>query len=209
MTQQLEAGRYFDKSGAKTLFYLEQEAFEGSFWVRDMLLDLSHHSKWNADHSRRAGSIGGSLAVYCNFSHEDTTDIIRAGYLHDIGKLKIPERILDSSTLSPEEFEGVKAHPRVGFEMVKGEDMNVAQILVAHHEFFQQDPYPRKTPRVSADKILVEKQFLLALADTVEALKSQRSYKQSWSDAQVRAYLEGKAESSLVETALQAYTVIL
>jgi putative nucleotidyltransferase with HDIG domain len=101
-----------------------------------------------------------------------------AGNLHDIGKIKVPIEILSKSgQLSDLEFEIIKTHCQVGYDIIKSIDFPwpVGEIILQHHERIDGSGYPRGLKR---ENILIEAQ-ILAVADVVEAMSSHRPYRPS------------------------------
>jgi putative nucleotidyltransferase with HDIG domain len=99
-----------------------------------------------------------------------------AGLIHDIGKVRVPAEILaNPDGLSGPEFTMIKAHPRVGYEILKSIDFRwpVAQIVLQHHERMNGSGYPSG---LSGEDIIVEAR-ILAIADVVEAMASHRPYR--------------------------------
>ncbi|RBR00896.1 hypothetical protein FVER53590_30316 [Fusarium verticillioides] len=111
-------------------------------------------------------------------------DLGLAGLLHDVGKMAIPEYILQKSEkLSEDEFRIVRMHPRLGFELLSGKSVlpgTVLDICLHHHEKFDGSGYPfglagEKIPYVAR---------LAAICDVYDALTTRRAYKGTWSQAQ-------------------------
>jgi len=107
-----------------------------------------------------------------------------AGLLHDVGKMAIPEDILNKpGKLTDEEFERVKSHPRRGWEMLK--ENNVADeisldVCLHHHERVDGHGYPDK---LSAKNISLVAR-MGAVCDVYDAITSDRSYKKGWEPAE-------------------------
>jgi len=100
------------------------------------------------------------------------------GTIHDIGKIKVPIRILNKSEmLTDNEWEQIKNHPVVGYELLKDLDFpwQVAKMVLQHHERFDGSGYPSG---LKNDEILMEAS-ILAVADVIEAMANDRPYRQS------------------------------
>lgn len=120
-----------------------------------------------------------------NLSEDDITLISNAAALHDIGKISIPDEILNKpGRLSDEEFAIMKTHSAVGAEMIdempfyKDEPLvKVAyEICRWHHERYDGRGYP---DRLSGDEIPISAQ-IVAMADVYDALTSERVYKKAF-----------------------------
>ena len=103
-----------------------------------------------------------------------------ASLLHDIGKIGIPEAILNKrDRLTDEEYEEIKKHPVIGAQMLEGIQFlkREVQIIKAHHVHFDGNGYP-------ADAIEESKQLeaqILCVADSFDAMTSDRAYRAAMS----------------------------
>jgi PAS domain S-box-containing protein/putative nucleotidyltransferase with HDIG domain len=133
---------------------------------------------YTAGHQRRVAKLAVAIAEKLGLS-QDRIDLIRMGSLiHDIGKIYIPSSILTKpSQLGDLEFEMVRTHPTVGFEILNKVDFIpvIVDIVYQHHERIDGSGYPLG---ISGDKIFLESK-IVAVADTVEAMASNRPYRPS------------------------------
>lgn len=139
-------------------------------------------------HSLRVGLISIELGSEIFSKRKDLKTIGYAGFLHDIGKLDVPENILSAeSTLSPLEKDIMKTHPYSGLKILNSfHDERVGKVVVAHHEF-KKDPYPRKgldrrkvqrgEDRRAYDKTIEEMAQIVAISDLYDALLYPRAYR--------------------------------
>lgn len=116
--------------------------------------------------------------------------ILQAAPMHDVGKIGIPDRILlKPGKLTDEEFETMRRHAVIGFELLKGSESNVLQaaatIAISHHEKFDGTGYPYGT---AGDAIPLFGR-IVAVADVFDALTSERPYKPAWSLERAAAFL--------------------
>ena len=107
--------------------------------------------------------------------------LLEAAPLHDIGKVGIPDGILlKPGKLTEAEFEIMKQHARIGYEVLKGSDSRVlqkgAEIAHSHHEKFNGSGYPLG---LAGDAIPLFSR-IVAVADVFDALTSERPYKKVW-----------------------------
>lgn len=106
-----------------------------------------------------------------------------AGLLHDIGKMNIPEEVLNKpGKLTDEEFELVKAHPFKGWEVLKqteGVDDIALDVCLHHHERVDGNGYPDK---ISGDDLSLVAR-MGAVCDVYDAITSERCYKKGWDPA--------------------------
>jgi putative nucleotidyltransferase with HDIG domain len=130
----------------------------------------------SSGHQRRVADLARTIATEMGLP-EDVLDGLRmAAMIHDIGKISLPEEILGKpARLSEEEYAVVKTHAQVGYEILKEIDVPwpVARLVWQHHERLDGSGYPRG---LSGEEILPEAR-ILAVADVVEAMASQRCYR--------------------------------
>ncbi len=151
-----------------------EKALEGT--VRAMSLTIEMRDLYTAGHQRRVSSLAVAIAEEMHMSWDKIEGIRLAGVIHDIGKIAMPAEILTKPTqLTKTEFQLIKDHPRIGFDILKSIEFPwpVAHIILQHHERMDGSGYP---DGLMGDAILVEAR-ILAVADVVEALSSHRPYR--------------------------------
>jgi putative nucleotidyltransferase with HDIG domain len=156
-----------------TLDRLER-SLEGTF--RAMSLALELRDPYMAGHQQRVSSLAVAIAQEMNLPWEKIEGIRFAGIIHDVGKIATPAEIMAKPTrLTKSEFQLIKDHPRVGYEMIKdiAFPWPVAHIVLQHHERLDGSGYPEG---LVGDAILPEAR-ILAVADVVEAVCSLRPYR--------------------------------
>lgn len=128
-------------------------------------------------HSINVGILSSLIASLMKWSDERIQFMGTAGFLHDIGKMKVPKEILlKPGKLTDDEFQLVKKHTRYGYEMIKameGASEELALCALLHHERLDGTGYPEQR---KGDEIPIECQ-LLAIADMFDAICSDRVYK--------------------------------
>ena len=133
------------------------------------------------NHVKRVAEYSKLLAVAVGLDEEEA-DIIRlASPMHDVGKVGIPDDILHNpSKLGPEQWEIMKTHASVGYEMLRSSPRRIlktaAIIAHEHHEKWNGAGYPRA---LSGEDIYIYGR-ITALADVFDALGSDRCYKKAW-----------------------------
>ncbi len=107
-----------------------------------------------------------------------------AGLLHDVGKIGVPDGIINKpSGLSEEKFEIIKKHPVMGDHILKNID-SMSELLAGarwHHERFNGGGYPNGLDH----KKIPEEARIIAMADAYDAMTSNRSYRQAIPQAQI------------------------
>jgi PAS domain S-box-containing protein len=165
------------KQDAETL---SRQALE----LQDRLLDtmkamgaiVSLRDPYTAAHERRVTSLAVAIADELRLDDEVRQGLAFAGWAHDIGKISVPAEILSKpGALQPEEFAIVMEHSPAGREILEGIRFRqpVAEIVGQHHERLDGSGYP---DGLRGEEILLEAR-ILAVADVVEAMASDRPYR--------------------------------
>jgi putative nucleotidyltransferase with HDIG domain len=128
------------------------------------------------NHERHVAMLAVAIAQEMKLSEHQVEGIRVAATVHDLGKVQIPAEILNKPChLDEKEFTLMKTHPLNGYHLLKDIDCPwpIADIVLQHHERFDGSGYPNG---LKGKHILLEAQ-IVAVADTVEAITSHRSYK--------------------------------
>jgi len=143
-------------------------------------------------HSRRVNTYGVALAEAIGLSPDEVSRVSTAALLHDIGKIGVPDRILNKKgKLDDEEWKAIKSHPRLGANIV-GNVPSLASCMsgiLYHHERWDGAGYPEG---LSGEVIpLVSR--ILAVADAFAAMTSARPYREALEEDQVLERLRQEA----------------
>jgi diguanylate cyclase (GGDEF)-like protein/putative nucleotidyltransferase with HDIG domain len=144
------------------------------------------------DHLQRMPSMALTVARQLGLSEKEMEALRAAALLHDIGKLAVPEQILNKpGKLTPEEFERIKVHPVVGAEILERVRFPyaVAPIVRAHHEKWDGSGYP---DGLKAEEIPLGARILAAV-DCLDALTTDRQYRPAIPFAEALAVLQGQS----------------
>jgi len=131
---------------------------------------------YTAGHETRVGRLAAALGAELGISLSEQNALRMAGQVHDAGKIGIPAEILSKpSRLNALEYDLMKTHPQLGYDVVKLIDFRqpVAEIVLQHHERIDGSGYPRG---LTAETMLPLAK-ILAVADVVEAMHSHRPYR--------------------------------
>lgn len=137
---------------------------------------IEQRDNYTAGHGRRVGEYSRLIAKQMGLSHEVQEELYRAGALHDIGKVAIPDSILlKPAALDPIERALIEEHVDAGYTLLKRVDIfaSIAEIVHYHHERLDGSGYPNK---ISGDAIPLLSQ-IMAVADCVDAMTTNRIYK--------------------------------
>ncbi|MFK5947824.1 MAG: two-component system response regulator, partial [Methylococcales bacterium] len=143
-------------------------------------------SKETGLHVKRVAEYSRLLASMSGLNEVEADMIAMASPMHDIGKVGIPDAILNKKgRLTTEEFEVMKTHVVIGYDMLKHSErplMRTAAIIaLEHHEKWDGSGYPNSTRE---DDIHIYGR-ITALADVFDALGSDRCYKKAWEDEKI------------------------
>jgi len=144
--------------------------------IQAMAIIVEMRDPYTAGHQQRVSQLACAIARQMGLSEEQISGLRLAGLIHDIGKVRVPAEILTNPNgLSEPEFMMIKAHPLLGYEILKGIDFPwpVAQIVLQHHETMDGSGYPSG---LSGGDIIMEAR-ILTVADVVEAMASHRPYR--------------------------------
>ncbi|MFN2364352.1 MAG: HD-GYP domain-containing protein, partial [Halarsenatibacteraceae bacterium] len=156
---------------------VEANKFSSELDILDLVNMIRTADEYTFTHSLNVSILANMFSQWLNFDEKDKIRITLAGLLHDIGKAKIPDKILNKpASLSPEEFEEMKKHSIYGYEMLK--DINeipavVKKAVITHHEHFNGDGYPLQ---LKSNKIPLFGR-IIAIIDAFDAITANRVYK--------------------------------
>jgi putative nucleotidyltransferase with HDIG domain len=165
-------------------------------------------SPYTASHSLGVATIAVGISRIRGASDEDAREIWRAGLLHDIGKLGVPNTILDKpGKLDASEWSIMREHPRYSAEILGriSAFAELAPMAAAHHERLDGSGYHLG---LTANQ-LNEQARILAVADVCEALMADRPYRASMPTEQVIEIISGDAPHKLDAESVEAMTIFL
>ncbi|MBQ3787031.1 MAG: HD domain-containing protein, partial [Lachnospiraceae bacterium] len=140
-------------------------------------------------HSGRVAYYSREIAKRYGYSQKQLEDIYMMGLLHDIGKIGIPDEVINKpSKLTEEEFDLIKTHPETGARIL-GNIKALPSLAVGargHHERYGGGGYP---DGISGEEI-PEEARIIAVADAYDAMSSHRSYRDKLPQSAVRAEIE-------------------
>lgn len=168
-------------------------SYQSTIYALTAAIDAKDH--YTFSHSRHVAEYAGILAEEYGMS-EDFIELVReAGLLHDIGKIGIPEHILNKpGKLEPEEYEIMKGHVEAAVSIIRNLPSldYVIPAVIGHHERYDGKGYPRG---IAGEDIPLSAR-ILCIADSFDAMVSKRSYKD-------RCSLEFAMEEILKQAGMQ------
>jgi putative two-component system response regulator len=179
--------------------HLERRVREATEMIRHSREELSHRliaaSEYRdhetGAHVRRIGLYAGELAKLLGWSEADEERIRAAAPMHDIGKIGVPDAILQKpGELTEAEWVVMKRHTTMGAAILKGSKVPFiqmgARIAACHHEKWDGGGYPNG---LKAEAIPLEAR-ITALVDVYDALANRRYYKEPWPEDRIVPFLE-------------------
>lgn len=186
--------------------YLELEE------THNIVIALSHaieaKDPYTRGHSDRVGEYSKKIAAAIGLSAEKAEDLYWAGILHDIGKIAVPLEILTKNEdLTFEEYEKIKAHPEVSYKICEGLKTlkKVLEAIKYHHERWDGRGYPE---RLQGKEIPAEAR-IMAVADSYDAMTSDRAYKKGITKEQAIDILKNGRDKQWQASIVDAFIEIL
>jgi putative nucleotidyltransferase with HDIG domain len=144
--------------------------------IQVMESTIAARDPYTVSHQQRVTQIACAIAAEMHLAPERLRNLSLAATLHDVGKVAIPTELLARpGKLSPMEFDLIKTHPQVGYNILQPIKFpgNTAEIILQHHERLDGSGYPRG---LRGPEILLESR-ILSVADVMEAMCSHRPYR--------------------------------
>jgi putative nucleotidyltransferase with HDIG domain len=161
-------------------------------------------------HSECIGVYASKIAHEMGFAKDFIERVYIAGLLHDVGKIGVPDRvILKPDRLDKEEYDLIKQHPAIGAKILEPVSFlaDIVPSVRHHHEWFDgsEHGYP---DRIAGDKIPLPSRIIL-VADTVEAMTSDRPYRKAMDLKTVVAELKKYSGSQFDPVCVDAFLRVL
>ena len=137
---------------------------------------LDAKDPYTSGHSQRVSDMTLKICELIGLKKQDTEKIHIAAHLHDIGKIGVPDAVLNKDTkLDDAEWEVMKKHPQIGADILsKSYHLNeLKNIVLYHHERFDGNGYPSG---LKGERIPIGSR-IIAICDSIDAMTSDRSYR--------------------------------
>jgi len=185
-----------------------EEAFLGAR-VRALMVRLAEKDSSTEEHTRRVAALAVAIGERFGLTAARLRALAIGGLLHDIGKLSIPNSILQKpGPLDDAEFAVIKRHPAHGHELLTelgGFNETVVHLVLDHHERLDGSGYPRG---IDAAELSLETR-ILAVCDVYDALVSPRVYRPAWTRERALALLCSETGTAFDADCVEALVHIL
>ncbi|MGH4123746.1 MAG: HD-GYP domain-containing protein [Clostridium sp.] len=148
--------------------------------IESLVTALEAKDTYTSGHSERVAFTSYKLSKGLGIKGVELENIHIAAHLHDIGKIGVPDKILNKTEkLLPHEWEHIKMHPKIGFNILsKSKNLKyISKIVLYHHERWDGKGYPRGLSGI--DIPLGSR--IIAVCDSIDAMTSDRPYRKSMS----------------------------
>jgi HD-GYP domain-containing protein (c-di-GMP phosphodiesterase class II) len=175
--------------------------------LKTLAVEVELKDGYTADHCSRIQALSYATGEVLGLSATQLHRLSYGAYLHDVGKIKIPTEILTKpGKLTDAEYRVIQAHPSYGRMLLEPTSMHEAGVIVEqHHERLDGSGYPQA---LSRDTILVES-YIVAVADTYDAMTTDRPYRKALSVADAFAELKRYSDIHYPKEVVSAFTAAI
>ncbi|MDF2532492.1 MAG: hypothetical protein K0Q65_2073 [Clostridia bacterium] len=175
--------------------------------MEELIRSIMEKDMYTHEHNNRLHRYSMQIGRKLNLSSEKMDKLLFAAMFHDIGKINVPDYILQKpGSLSEEEFGYIKLHPSDGKEIIsKTHFKRVGNIIEQHHERIDGSGYPYG---LKNDEILWEAK-VIAVADSYDAMTSDRPYRKAMTPSIAMQELERLADVHYERNIVEVFKAIL
>ena len=153
--------------------------------VQTLARTIDAKDPYTNGHSTRVAAYAKEIARRCGYTEREQSEIFMMGLLHDVGKIGVPDSIINKKgKLTEEEYTVIQSHPKVGANILEYiEEMpRLSEGARWHHEWYNGSGYP---DHLSGDEI-PEQARIIAVADAYDAMSSRRIYRDIMNQEDIR-----------------------
>ncbi|MCB9357187.1 MAG: HD-GYP domain-containing protein [Calditrichaeota bacterium] len=171
--------------------------------LQTLLIALKLRDEATYQHSLRVADLARRISARFGLSGTEQQDVLLAGLLHDIGKLAVPDQVLNKqSKLTRSERQEIARHPTLSSEILLpfGKFDKVRAIILQHHERYDGTGYPSGR---RGDEILIESS-ILAVVDAFDAVCHERPYRLPLTSEEALGWIESESGRQFRPAAVHA-----
>lgn len=175
--------------------------------VRALVRATEARDSYTAGHNVRVALLAVKLGEALGLSPEQLRALAQGGVIHDVGKVHVPDAILNKTgPLTDEERAVIQQHPVTGYQMCRhlGLMQEEMEVIRSHHERWDGSGYPN---RLSGNQI-PRLARVLAVADVFDAVTSSRSYRDAWEHDRAYRLIEEEAGRHFDPTCVEAWNTL-
>jgi putative nucleotidyltransferase with HDIG domain len=173
------------------------------------LLQLKEFDEYTTTHSLNVSVLTMALAESLGLATDDVRTFGIAGLLHDLGKVNVPQDILNKpGKLTDQEREVMQQHPTAGAKLIieSGRRLDLAAAVAhEHHIMINGHGYPKR----HYDRDCHKASKLVHICDVFDALRTRRPYRDAWESARALAYIEERAGTEFEPEAATAFVTMM
>lgn len=157
--------------------------------IRALAYTIDAKDRYTSGHSQRVADYALAIAKRMGKTEEEQKIIYYAGLLHDIGKIRVPEELINKpGGLTEDEFNQIRVHPVSGYHILKDihEDIRIAYGAKYHHERYDGKGYPNALEGENIPEIA----RIIGVADSYDAMASNRRYRDALPQEVIRSEFE-------------------
>ncbi|MCK4870321.1 MAG: HD domain-containing protein [Gammaproteobacteria bacterium] len=165
--------KLFTKSKKRAANDLEDSLAQS---IQAIAAAIEHTDPYTFTHQQRVGKLASALAAELGYAPAQVKGIELAALIHDVGHIKLPSEIMSRpGPISNKEFELIKRHPNIGYEIIKNikSPWPLAEVVLQHHERINGSGYPLGL----AGEDICHEAKIVAVADVVSAMTSHRPFR--------------------------------
>lgn len=177
VTRQIEAGNELNLQNARPIIRECVESVKANASAMFWMSRIKSRDAYTAEHCLRVAIFCVAFARFLGMPDEDLETVGMCGLLHDLGKLKVPDEILNKpGALTPEEQGIMRQHPTLGFELLSADphlDPIISDVSCHHHERIDGRGYPEQLAEWQISRFA----RLVSIVDAFDAITSDRCYR--------------------------------
>ena len=176
--------------------------------LRSLVRAVEIKDAYTHGHSQRTARVAVELGLLMGLAPDRLRVIARGAYLHDVGKIGIPDGILNKpGKLTSDERSVIETHPQLGYELAASAPSlkEALPVILHHHERVDGGGYPAGL----AGKAIPLEARVVAVADVWDALTSDRAYRRGWEPAKALAHITAGAGTHFDPAVVRALTRVV